>query len=539
MPSPAAGPTPQFAGKYSVASEDPDHPTVYGTPSRVPGSELVFPAMAASQVTDAETWIAYGTGDGTILQMGDLKYLARQDDIGTVVATSLRSDAASFQWAAEAPGSVVTTLSIAVPGQGWQPVRYGFNVFLPSYLVYPVPPDPYPDPGDPSEPDATALSTFVRTLVTPSLATIQETRSAAGLDLRWVDLTGADLEGVDLRGARLDGATLDGASITGGSLEGATLVGASLKGTDVTGTTLDSAIFDGTDIGSVVWGPGSHAAGASFRGCVGVGATIGSSAAETKAVWTKAVLVGADLSYSDLSHVDLSAASLEACVLVGATLQSTNLSRAVLGGVSKSTAANLSYAYLTNVDFDTANCFGVSFAFASVFGGLTNLTETSTLEQADFANAYLEGINFSGATLRGSRFDNACLVGANLTNADLGPTTDGSTETSLAGAVLSGAHFTQATLTSVDLTHATVAFADGTLDVRYCSGGEAFPPPPDFLPMNHAPTTGLDATTLAGDTVCPNGSTYAANLARGLDLRQMLTIANPATRWVPVGCQAP
>ena len=529
----------QFAGKYTLASDDPDHPTVYGTPSSVPDSDLVFPVMAASQVTDAETWIAYETQAGTVLQMGDLQYLAQHDDVGTVVATADRGDAASFQWAAEAPGPVVTALSIAVAGQGWQPVRYGFNVLVPSYLVYPVTSDTDSDHA-PRHDGAADLSTFVRTLVTPSLAAIQATKTAVGLDLRWVDLTGADLAGVDLRGARLDGATLDGASIVGGSLEGATLVGASLQGTDLTGTTLDSAVFDGTDIGSVIWGPGSHAAGTSFRGCVGVGAAIGSASAQTTAVWAKAVLAGADFSYADLSNVDLTGASLEACILVGATLQSTNLSRAVLGGVSKSAAADLSYSFLTNVNFDTANCFGVSFASASVFGGLTNLTETATLEQADFANAYLEGINFSGAVLRGSRFDNACLVGANLTNADLGPTTDGSTATSLTGAVLSGAHFTQATLTSVDLTHATVAFADGTIKVRYCAhSGAPFPPPPEFLSMNHGPTTGLDATTLDGDTVCPNGSTYAANLARGVDVTRMLTIANPATRWVPVGCQAP
>jgi uncharacterized protein YjbI with pentapeptide repeats len=370
--------------------------------------------------------------------------------------------------------------------------------------------------------------------VTPSLATIQATKSAVGCDLRYVDLTGADLTGVDLSGADLTGATLDGAQIVGGSLANAQLVGASLRAMNVTGTVLDEAIFDGTDIGTVVWGPGSHAVHTSFAGCVGVGAAIGSA---TTATWSRAILTGADLSYADLTNVALDGADLERCVLVGATLQSTNLTRAILGGVSRSAATDLSYAFLTNVNFDKANCFGVTFAFASMFGGLTNLTETATLEQADFSNAYLEGINFAGAMLRGSRFDNACLVNAILTNADLGPTSDGSTATSLAGASLHGAQFTQAKLGAVDLTGATVAFTQATVQVRYCDRRVGpFPPPPDFLPMNHRPTVGLDATTLLAGTVCPNGTTYAANLRRGLDVTAMLTIADPATTWVPVRC---
>lgn len=515
----------EFAGKYTLASDDPDHATVYATPTSLPGSAPAFPAMAAPRVTDAEVWFAYATVEGTVLQMGDLQYLTREDVIGTVLASPDRPAAARFRWAAEATGPLTTTLEVAVPGQGWQTVRYGFNALVPSYLVYPVADRP-PEPG--------SFSTYLRTEVTPSLAKIRATRTAVGYDLRRVDLSDADLTGVDLSRADLSGATLDRARVVDGSLAGARLVGASLQGTDLTGTLLDGAVFDGTDIGKVVWGPGSRAVGTSFAGCVGGGARIGSS---TTATWTRAVLTGADLSYADLTNVDLSGARLEKCVLVGATLESTNLTRAILGGVTRSAATDLSYSFLTNVNFDMANCFGVTFAFASVFGGLTNLTETATLEQADFANAYLEGVDFSGAVLRGSRFDNACLVGADLTNADLGPTSDGSTATSLAGAVLSGARFTHARLPSVDLTRATVAFADGTIGVRYCTSTDGpFPPPPDHLPMNHGPTTGLDADTLQPDTVCPNGSTYAANLARGLDLTRMLTVGDPRTTWVPVGC---
>ncbi|HEV2764911.1 MAG TPA: GNAT family protein, partial [Pyrinomonadaceae bacterium] len=105
-------------------------------------------------------------------------------------------------------------------------------------------------------------------------------------------------------------------------------------------------------------------------------------------------------------------------------------------------------------------------------------------------------------------------------------------------ACLHGATFTQAKLDQADLTGTTVAFDQGTLDVRFCNPlvNGPFPPPPGFEPLNYTATAGLDLTTMTARTVCPNGLTVAANQRLGHGLQTMLTISNPATQWVPVGC---
>jgi uncharacterized protein YjbI with pentapeptide repeats len=520
----------QFIGKYTLASVDSSHRTMYATPMTERGSEVSAPAMAATSVGINETWLAYGTETGVILQMGNLQYLAQMDDVGMVVATDDVTCASRFRWLAVDPMTPAanTTLEIWVDGRGWQPVRYGFTSDRPaSFLVFPL--------AGAVSADAGSDFTFGRTTITPSLSTIQATKSAIEADLRWVDLSAADLSDVDLSGADLTGAILDGAKITGGKLRGAHLINASMSKTDLTGTSLYNAYFDGSDISAIIWGNGSSATGASFRGCTAVGAKIGSP---VKADWSHAILIGSDFGKADLTNVDLSSANLVGCVLVGAILETTNLTSATLGGVKNSAAANLSYAYLSNVNFKRANCFGVTFAFSTFFGALTNLSETATLEQADFANAYLEGINLSGTTLRGSRFDGACLIGANFTGADLSPTSEGSTPTSLAGVCLQGAQFTQSKLAAVNFAECIVAFEQGSFNVRYCGPGTGpYPAPPDYLPMNHKTTSGLDETTLQPDTICPNGLTVMSNRYRGNSLRMMLTTSNPATEWIPLGCR--
>ena len=304
--------------------------------------------------------------------------------------------------------------------------------------------------------------------------------------------------------------------------------------TDLTDTVLDGATFAGNDISTVIWA-GVTAINTSFRGCVARGARVGPASGTVD--WSGADLTDADFASSDLSGVNLSGAQLGGCSLVGARLVQTTLTRAVLGGVAGHAATDLSYAYLENVSFGMANCFGVSFASATVYGALTNLTASTTLEQADFTNSYLEGINLSGATLRGSKFDNACMIGVNLTNADLAPTSQLSTPTSLTGACLHGTRFAHAELEAVDLTNATMSFEQGHVPVRYCdaSGG----PPPKmsgYAPVNFQPTTGLDATTLRDTTVCPNGARFATNKRLGHDLRTMLSATDPAKRWSAIGC---
>ena len=305
-----------FAGKFTLASVDPSRPTRFATPMTLQGLDASAPAMAATSVGPDETWLAYGTATGLILQMGDLQYLAQDDDVGTVVATRDVTRAARFRWSAVDPKTPATstTLDILVDG-GWQPVRYGVQDDLPTLLVFPIP--------GALPPDAGSITTFGRTTVTPSLDWIQSTKSAIGADLRDVDLSGEDLSGVGLSGADLTGATLDATTIVGGTLNGAFLRGVSMRGTNLTGTPLDGAQFDGSDVSTVIWGQGSSARGASFRGCTGGEAKVGSS---VQADWSQAKLERSDFTGADFTNVNLSSAHLAGCTLVGAILQSTNLS---------------------------------------------------------------------------------------------------------------------------------------------------------------------------------------------------------------------
>ena len=518
----------KFIGKYTLGSVDPSHQTMYATPYDLHGLDVPFPAMSANIVGTNETWLAYDTEKGIILQMGNLLYLSQRDDVGTVTATDDVNLASRFKWSPvnSTLPSENTTLEIWVENQ-WQPIFYGFQTGIPSYLVY---------QKSGVEPQVTKSDfTFLRTTVTPSLSIIQATKSAVGADLQNADLSGSDLSGVDFSNAYLNGAILDGAKFPGGKLCGANLVHASMNETDFTNTLLNKAIFDGSDIRGIIWGNGSIAGGASFIGCIANGAKIKSET--VTADWSHTNLFGSDFGNADFSNVDLSSANLLGCSLVNAIMESTILISATLGGVKDSTAANLSFAYLSNVNLKRANCFGVTFASATIYGVETNLSETATLEQADFSNCYLEGINFSGTMLRGSRFDGACLIGANFTGADLSPTSEGSTPTSLAGVCLQGAQFTQAKLAAVNFVECTVAFEDGTFNVRYCGTSGLVLPPPDYLPINHHATIGLDETTLQPDTVCPNGITLKANQEIGNNLQTMLTATNPATKWVPLECK--
>ena len=134
---------PTFAGKFSLASVDNTQPTVFATPYRLDdtttATQQEFPAMAASQADVNETWIAYATDTGLILQMGDLKYLTPDDEVGTVMASADVHAAARFQWTVAASGAVPTPtttptntgLSIAVPGGGWEPLRYALGRGVP------------------------------------------------------------------------------------------------------------------------------------------------------------------------------------------------------------------------------------------------------------------------------------------------------------------------------------------------------------------------------------------------------------------------
>jgi uncharacterized protein YjbI with pentapeptide repeats/RimJ/RimL family protein N-acetyltransferase len=529
-----------FMGKFTFQSTNPDGPLKYLT--SVTSAGLTAPIVDATTVTETERCLLYqpsGEPDGElIIQMGSLDYLSALDteELGFVNARPSIENSYRFKLSGSGQANAPVSVLIFLPDQKrWAPVRYTVNTPLP-YLTFPIPQDAVrKDPPG-------LLTTFTQTQITPSLATLQSSKCGSSkcaqrCDLRQVDLTGADLSGIDFTGADFTGATLDGAKFKGAILTDATLTGASLDGTDLSGATLDGAFMMGLDLTKVVWGDGMglSAKGTHFEGCFAMGCQLGSESAPY-ADFTKAHFEGADFTGACLNNACLRGAFMIGGVFVGASLDGADLSGAHLGGISQLAAAKLDYAYMPNVTLTGANLFGVSFAFSSLFGGSTSIADATTLEQADFSNAYLEGISFRGAPLQGSKFNNACLVTVDFTGANLSPTLAGSVSTSMAGACLHGATFTDSKLAGADFTGATVAFERGHLKVRYCTPQGPFPSPPDFEPLNYLKTTGLDPGSMQPTTICPNGNTVLANQKKGLSPKLMLTIANPATSWFPVGC---
>lgn len=535
-----------FLGKHTFESTDPTAGDLFAQSASSHGS--TYPIVSGVR---PERWIVYQADDGSVrIRMGDLSWLAAVESVGWVAGTDALAGSVPLRVrdVPENPDQVSFEVEVGTPA-AWEPVRYHIDTALPlSYLVFAIPPSAPADTeaadlakavrAASAENPGPMLTAFRRAIATPSLAEIQRTRDARGLDLRHVDLTGADLSGVDCTGADFTEACLDQVDFSAATLTDAVLVGASLDGTHFDGATLDRARFSGTDIRTVVWGGGLSAKDTHFEGCLGTGADFGTKDGTPRNDLTGARLDGASFSQADFTNADLTSASMLAGVFVGATFEGTDLTSAQLGGLDKSAAADLSFAYLHSVRFTKANLFGVSFASASVYGASTVFSGVATMEQADFSNAYMEGVDLSGIHLSGVRFDNACLVQVVFNDAYLTPTLSGSIPTSLVGACLQGAVFTDARMDHADLTGATVAFASGTLPARYCDSalGGLFPPPPNTIPLPYPPTRDLDLSTLAPTTVCPNGDTVAANQRQGNDLRTMLTVSNPATHWYPVRC---
>lgn len=524
-----------FMGKFTFQSTNSDGPPKYLT--SVTSSGMIAPIVDAATAGEKERCLLYRPSDGAdgelIIQMGGLDYLSALDTegLGFVIAQSSRANSYRFRLVSSGQADAPVGMQIFLSDQNrWAAISYRVNTLLP-YLIFTAPQDASGD--DPSG----LLTTFRQAQITPSLATIQSSKRAQGCDLRHVDLTGVDLSGIDFTGADFTGATLDGVKFKSAILTNATFTHASLDGTDLSGATLDGAIMGGLNLTKMIWGGGTglSAKGAHFEGCVAKDCQLG-PASPPYADFTGAHFDGANFSGACLDNASLRDATMIDGVFVGASMDGVDLTGAHLGGISHLPAADLSFAYMPNVTLKGANLFGVSFAFASLFGGSTSIADALTLEQADFSNAYLEGISFKGAPLQGSKFDNAFLVAVNFTGADLSTTLSGSVRTSLAGACLHGAIFTDAHLADANFTGATVAFKEGHLQKRYCTPQGQVPTPPDFGRLSYRKTTGLDLNSLRPTTICPNGSTVAANQRQNLSLTQMLTVVNPATSWVPVRC---
>jgi uncharacterized protein YjbI with pentapeptide repeats len=379
------------------------------------------------------------------------------------------------------------------------------------------------------------LTTLANEPVTPGYAAITAAGAApANADFTYADLSGLDFSGIDLTGADFTGANLAGTDFSGATLTGATFTGAALDGTSFSGATLRDAVLAGTDLTTVTWGRALAASGADFSGCTAVGTTL---SAGTGADLSGASFVGADLGRAGLVGANLSSATMYGANLTGANLSSANLDSSRLGGSEDQAPAVLAYVVMANATFDQADLFGVDCSFATIYGAETTLGQAATLQLANFSNAYLEGISFASSNLQSAIFDGACLVNVDFTGAKLDAPSSGFAAASLVATCLQGATFTSAVLGQANLANAAISSGDGSLPVRYCSTAGIFPPTAGkAMPLDYPATTALDETTLAPATICPNGSTYAANLARGVTLAQMLDAAGAPTSWSPAAC---
>lgn len=522
-----------FAGKYSFQSTNSTGSKKYLSCETTQGQS--YPVMNAAKIGETEKWIIYSDNSELFLQSGNLLYTGGIASVGWVA--SYPNIGKALPMRITRPPSRKAKFQILVDNI-WQNVRYSITEPLP-YLVFPITQKVKTTGRSAADliADNKTFTDFSWALITPGLKTIQSTKNAKGLNLRNVDLTGADLSGVDCTKADFTGAILKNTNFNGAILNGATFLKSQMDGTIFTGAKLNGAIFTGTILSKTIWGGGIEAKAAHFENCVGIDVKMGSATSANKADFTGAHFEGADFSYADFSYAVLDQCHMLRGVFVGAIFQETSFISAQLGGVDKSAATNMSFSYMTNANFKKANLFGVSFTFSTIIGALTNLSQTATLEQADFSNAYLEGVTLADAKLSGTKFSNACLVNVDFTNANLSPTSDGSITTSLAGAMLQGAKFPLANLQNADLTNATIAFANGHAVVRYCNPltNSVFPPPPGEQLAHHA-TQSLDLTTLTSETICPNGLTVKANQSVGNDLQTMLTTKSPKNIWTPVQC---
>ena len=511
-----------FAGKFVFQSTDTGS-SCYLT-SYVGQLGAIYPSVSAPAQTPSERVILYAQPDGGYFvvlvvhphtRATSLAYLKRGSDFVTTDPLSANAQELKISRIGAERG----TWSIERDG-AWTTLGYDLDSEM-KLLIY----------------DDAELTTLLGIPVTPGYAELK-TNTKENLDLCYVDLSGLDLSGIYFKRADFTGAILTKANFRGATLTKAVFTGATMTGVDLTGATLDGAVMSGLDLSSVIWGTGISAIGTHFENSVLIGRTIGSESATAKL--SGSFFTGADLSGADLTGADLSSAYLAGANLTGATLDSADLTQATLGGSATASPAVLAYVLMSNGILTQANLFGVNFAGATIYGYETKLNSAATPEEADFSNAYLEGISFNGSNLKGARFDGACLLGADFTNAVLTPSAASSMPASFVGACLQGANFTGAQLAGTNFANAAVSFASSEFPVRYCTADGLFPPVSDDpVSIECDMTTGLCLTTLQPTTICPNGSTLAANQAQGIGVEAMLTAPGAPTSWSAAACLVP
>jgi hypothetical protein len=104
----------------------------------------------------------------------------------------------------------------------------------------------------------------------------------------------------------------------------------------------------------------------------------------------------------------------------------------------------------------------------------------------------------------------------------------------LAGACLQPAAFQGTQLAGANLPEGAITDTPGQIMVQYYGeDGNLTTPFPLRYPRSSFPT----AASFSNQTICPNTSTYGANVDGGLTIAQMMAAPNPPTHWTPKDTQ--
>jgi uncharacterized protein YjbI with pentapeptide repeats len=324
-----------------------------------------------------------------------------------------------------------------------------------------------------------------------------------GADLTDADLRGADLSGAILPGAVLTNAKFDQAILRGANLSGQSITDAQFGNADLSCAILAGLPDTPNDLRqfTIKYDPSCRIdltnsllrvdqlpLNGSWRavnltnvqvfnaaGQPGLGGIILSSKAKPlnlsgaemagfrfDGVTADYLIAGtANLNGATFRGAKLTRADFRLARLHGADFTNANLAGAHLGGAGLTitdgvpSAAVFDQAFLRNVNFSSTDLTGVSFKRASFFGsqrselagctgtnGFMNncaLATKATMNNTQFADAFLYGVDFTSATLQGADFSGAILIAANFGSATLDPDPLAGTRSDFSGSYLQGA----------------------------------------------------------------------------------------------------
>jgi uncharacterized protein YjbI with pentapeptide repeats len=428
---------PVFTGKLSFQSTNPAGPKYYLSYT-TSGGETV-PTLSATTDDSTTLWTSYDAGGGAVvLVAANGMYLSVLEGNKLAVLVEDAGKAAA-----------ITLVPAAAVGQvQWSWIDPSTSATLYAYYQFGTGRGTLSFQQAGHQPSDSALSTLAQTTVTPGLAKIQASKSAASLDLSGVNLTKANLAGVDCTQTHFDRSILSGTI-----LSGATLTGASFISADLTG---------------IVWGQDISAASADFSNTIGIGMTVPSTGTAGKcATFDSATFSGADWSGCDLTNASLhnafvTGANFSGATLIGANLYVLQAGKSNDGQVS---GADFSYAYMPDVNLQSANLNGATLSHAQIYNlnaGASLLN--ANLTETDFSGADLTGAKFGGlsSAIAGTNFDGAILFDCTFDSVPLELSAQGMPVT-MVGAWLENATFTNTTFTGVHLNGARIAVSAGAV----------------------------------------------------------------------------